>query len=128
MPSSSNGRKQASNQQRAATAAENANETSPSASPPAGNAAASSSSIPVPELGERGNSGSARGSISNGEGQEQQMNVVHNQQDPAASWCWQNGKSSVYERLAYLYNNTVLSDVLFVVGKGAAEERVPAHK
>ncbi|OQV26257.1 BTB/POZ domain-containing protein 2 [Hypsibius exemplaris] len=43
-------------------------------------------------------------------------------------WCWQNDKKNVYERLDFLFRNDVLSDVTFILGKGAVEERIPAHK
>lgn len=41
---------------------------------------------------------------------------------------WQATKSSVKERFAFLFNNELLSDVKFVVGKGRQAQRIPAHK
>ncbi|XP_061608237.1 BTB/POZ domain-containing protein 1-like isoform X1 [Phyllopteryx taeniolatus] len=41
---------------------------------------------------------------------------------------WQATKSSLMERFAYLFNNELLSDVRFVVGKGRQAQRIPAHK
>ncbi|XP_076849837.1 BTB/POZ domain-containing protein 1-like isoform X2 [Brachyhypopomus gauderio] len=41
---------------------------------------------------------------------------------------WQATKSSVKERFAFLFNNDLLSDVKFVVGKGRQAQRIPAHK
>ncbi|XP_048828183.1 BTB/POZ domain-containing protein 1-like isoform X1 [Brienomyrus brachyistius] len=41
---------------------------------------------------------------------------------------WQATKSSVKERFAFLFNNELLSDVRFVVGKGRLAQRIPAHK
>uniref|UniRef100_H3BDW6 BTB domain containing 1 n=1 Tax=Latimeria chalumnae TaxID=7897 RepID=H3BDW6_LATCH len=41
---------------------------------------------------------------------------------------WQATKSSVKERFAFLFNNELLSDVRFVVGKGRQAQRIPAHK
>ncbi|XP_061890515.1 BTB/POZ domain-containing protein 1-like isoform X3 [Entelurus aequoreus] len=41
---------------------------------------------------------------------------------------WQATKSSLKERFAYLFNNQLLSDVSFVVGKGRQAQRIPAHK
>uniref|UniRef100_A0A8C9U865 BTB domain containing 1 n=1 Tax=Scleropages formosus TaxID=113540 RepID=A0A8C9U865_SCLFO len=41
---------------------------------------------------------------------------------------WQATKSSVKERFAFLFNNDLLSDVKFVVGKGRLAQRIPAHK
>nr|XP_057945423.1 BTB/POZ domain-containing protein 1-like isoform X2 [Doryrhamphus excisus] len=41
---------------------------------------------------------------------------------------WQATKSSLKERFAYLFNNELLSDIRFVVGKGRQAQRIPAHK
>ncbi|XP_036390895.1 BTB/POZ domain-containing protein 1-like isoform X1 [Megalops cyprinoides] len=41
---------------------------------------------------------------------------------------WQATKSSVKERFTFLFNNELLSDVRFVVGKGRQAQRIPAHK
>ncbi|XP_030232981.1 BTB/POZ domain-containing protein 1 isoform X2 [Gadus morhua] len=41
---------------------------------------------------------------------------------------WQATKSSLKERFAFLFNNELLSDVRFVVGKGRQAQRIPAHK
>lgn len=41
---------------------------------------------------------------------------------------WQATKSSVKERFAFLFNNELLSDVRFVVGKGRQAQRIPSHK
>ncbi|XP_012670292.1 BTB/POZ domain-containing protein 1 isoform X1 [Clupea harengus] len=41
---------------------------------------------------------------------------------------WQATKSSVKERFAFLFNNELLSDVRFVVGKGRHAQRIPSHK
>ncbi|KAG2470844.1 BTB/POZ domain-containing protein 1-like isoform X2 [Polypterus senegalus] len=41
---------------------------------------------------------------------------------------WQATKSSVKERFSFLFNNELLSDVRFVVGKGRQAQRIPAHK
>ncbi|XP_029646899.1 BTB/POZ domain-containing protein 1 [Octopus sinensis] len=41
---------------------------------------------------------------------------------------WQASKISVRERLAYLYNNDVMSDVKFRVGKAPDSQIIPAHK
>jgi len=32
------------------------------------------------------------------------------------------------ERIAFLFNNEILSDVTFLVGRGAQQQRIPAHK
>ncbi|GAB1609291.1 BTB/POZ domain-containing protein 1-like [Argonauta hians] len=41
---------------------------------------------------------------------------------------WQASKISVRERLAYLYNNDIMSDVKFRVGKTPDSQIIPAHK
>ncbi|KAK8761710.1 hypothetical protein V5799_027014, partial [Amblyomma americanum] len=41
---------------------------------------------------------------------------------------WQASKSTVQERLAFLFNKEILSDVRFLVGRGAQQQRLPAHK
>ncbi|XP_076880572.1 BTB/POZ domain-containing protein 2a isoform X2 [Brachyhypopomus gauderio] len=41
---------------------------------------------------------------------------------------WQATKSTVKERFAFLFNNEVLSDVHFLVGKGMGAQRIPAHR
>ena len=41
---------------------------------------------------------------------------------------WQASKTSVKERLAYMFNNEVMADVHFLVGKGHAPQRIPAHR
>ncbi|KAI4881700.1 hypothetical protein NFI96_031354, partial [Prochilodus magdalenae] len=41
---------------------------------------------------------------------------------------WQATKSTVKERFAFLFNNEVLSDVHFLVGKGLGVQRIPAHR
>ncbi|MEE6503241.1 hypothetical protein FKM82_004779 [Ascaphus truei] len=41
---------------------------------------------------------------------------------------WQATKSSLKERFAFLFNNELLSDVKFVVGKGRQVQRIPSHK
>ncbi|XP_015155358.2 BTB/POZ domain-containing protein 2 [Gallus gallus] len=41
---------------------------------------------------------------------------------------WQATKPTVQERFAFLFNNEVLSDVHFLVGKGRGTQRIPAHR
>lgn len=41
---------------------------------------------------------------------------------------WQATKNSLKERFAFLFNNELLSDVRFIVGKGRQAQRIPAHK
>ncbi|XP_062816500.1 BTB/POZ domain-containing protein 2 isoform X2 [Anolis carolinensis] len=48
---------------------------------------------------------------------------------PPSAYNWQATKPTVLERMAFLFNNEVLSDVHFVVGKGRrGAQRLPAHR
>ena len=41
---------------------------------------------------------------------------------------WQACKTTVKERLSYMFNNDVMADVHFIVGKAPNVQRIPAHK
>lgn len=41
---------------------------------------------------------------------------------------WQASRVTVKDRLAFIFNREILSDVHFIVGKGAQQQRMPAHK
>ncbi|XP_070542420.1 BTB/POZ domain-containing protein 2-like [Ptychodera flava] len=41
---------------------------------------------------------------------------------------WQATKTAVKERFAFMFNNEILSDVHFIVGKDMQTQRIPAHK
>lgn len=41
---------------------------------------------------------------------------------------WQASRLTVKDRLAFIFNKEILSDVHFIVGKGAQQQRIPAHK
>lgn len=41
---------------------------------------------------------------------------------------WQASRATVKDRLAFIFNKEILSDVHFVVGKGNLQQRIPAHK
>ncbi|CAB1454727.1 unnamed protein product [Pleuronectes platessa] len=96
-------------------------------------------------------SGSSSGLASNHDGQEGASNSAHSgaaagisnmpASGPASSasppglglhrepvYNWQATKSSLKERFAFLFNNELLSDVRFIVGKGRQAQRIPAHK
>ncbi|XP_012272469.1 BTB/POZ domain-containing protein 1 [Orussus abietinus] len=45
-----------------------------------------------------------------------------------ATYNWQGSKATLKDRFAFLYNNEILSDVSFLVGRGAQLQRIPAHK
>ena len=46
----------------------------------------------------------------------------------SSNYNWQAARTSVKERLAYMFNNETLSDVHFILGKGPEQHRIPAHK
>ncbi|XP_053970654.1 BTB/POZ domain-containing protein 1-like isoform X2 [Hylaeus anthracinus] len=41
---------------------------------------------------------------------------------------WQGTKATMRERIVFLFNNEILSDVSFIVGRGTQKQRIPAHK
>ncbi|XP_044588074.1 BTB/POZ domain-containing protein 1-like [Cotesia glomerata] len=41
---------------------------------------------------------------------------------------WQGSKTTMKERFAFLFNNEILSDVRFLVGRVGQQQRIPAHK
>ena len=41
---------------------------------------------------------------------------------------WQASKTTIKERLAYMFNSEIMADVHFVVGKNDNLQRIPAHK
>ncbi|XP_015755611.1 PREDICTED: BTB/POZ domain-containing protein 2-like [Acropora digitifera] len=41
---------------------------------------------------------------------------------------WQSERTSVQDSITFLFNNEILSDVHFMVGKGTQRRRIPAHK
>lgn len=45
-----------------------------------------------------------------------------------AVYNWQGSKGTIKERFAFLFNNKILSDVQFLVGRGAQQQHIPAHK
>lgn len=49
-------------------------------------------------------------------------------QDEPCGLGWQSTKSTVRERMAHMYLNTHLSDVLFVVYENDVKQVFPAHK
>lgn len=51
---------------------------------------------------------------------------THNQS--AVTYNWQGTKATMRERIVFLFNNEILSDVSFLVGRGAQRQRIPAHK
>ncbi|XP_046416603.1 BTB/POZ domain-containing protein 1-like isoform X2 [Neodiprion virginianus] len=47
---------------------------------------------------------------------------------PVTTYNWQGTKTTMRERFSFLFNNEILSDVSFLVGRGAQQQRIPAHK
>lgn len=41
---------------------------------------------------------------------------------------WQSTKMTVKERISFLFNSSVLSDVTFIVGRDHQQQRIPAHR
>ena len=41
---------------------------------------------------------------------------------------WQSSKPTLKERLLFMFNNEIMADVHFVVGRGSGTQRIPAHK
>jgi len=41
---------------------------------------------------------------------------------------WQSTKMTVKERISFLFNSSILSDVTFIVGRDNLQQRIPAHK
>lgn len=55
-------------------------------------------------------------------------NSTITQNQPAVMYNWQGTKATMRERIVFLFNNEILSDVTFLVGRGAQQQRIPAHK
>ncbi|KAL6435866.1 hypothetical protein ACFW04_005618 [Cataglyphis niger] len=66
------------------------------------------------------------------EGRPQNTITLENsstQNQPAVTYNWQGTKATMRERIVFLFNNEILSDVTFLVGRGGAQQqRIPAHK
>ncbi len=41
---------------------------------------------------------------------------------------WQSTKMTVKERISFLFNSSLLSDVTFIVGRDTQQQRIPAHR
>lgn len=72
---------------------------------------------------------SATGSISSSSdtiGSSSTANVYSSTGHPVYNW--QATKTTVKERFAFMFNNEILSDVHFIVGRDMTQQRIPAHK
>ncbi|XP_046386661.1 BTB/POZ domain-containing protein 1-like isoform X2 [Ischnura elegans] len=89
------------------------------------------------------NNGSSENSIEwkeVSEGKAENRRIVPRHQFPVASdgpkpsvcshpaYHWQATKTTVKERFSFLFNNEILSDVHFIVGRDNQQQRIPAHK
>ncbi len=81
-----------------------------------------------PPLGGGDNSGALQGAVG-GVPQHQPNSAQQNQiAGNIVPYNWQACKTTVKERLSYMFNNDVMADVHFVVGKAPNVQRIPAHK
>lgn len=48
--------------------------------------------------------------------------------NPSPPYNWQATKKTLKERMKFMFNNDIMTDVFFIVGKGANSQRIPAHK
>ena len=46
----------------------------------------------------------------------------------AMQYNWQSSKPTLKERILFMFNNEIMADVHFVVGRGSSTQRIPAHK
>lgn len=53
---------------------------------------------------------------------------INNRRPLQQLWNWQGSKTTMKERFAFLFNNEILSDVRFLVGRVGQQQRIPAHK
>lgn len=51
---------------------------------------------------------------------------IHSDSHPVYNW--QATKPTVKERFAFMFNNEILCDVHFIVGRDIQQQRIPAHK
>ncbi len=52
----------------------------------------------------------------------------HNVSQQLGMYNWQSTKMTVKERLAFMFNNEILADVHFIVGRERQQQRIPAHR
>lgn len=70
-----------------------------------------------------GNNNNGSGSSSSGV-----SSACSSSSSPTPHYNWQATKTNVKERFAFMFNNEILSDVHFIVGKGCQQQRIPAHR
>lgn len=61
-------------------------------------------------------------------GHQNNLTPENNHGPAVATYNWQGTKATMRERIVFLFNNEILSDVSFLVGRGAQQRRIPAHK
>jgi len=68
------------------------------------------------------------GAVGGEVGQPSQEQQHHQQVQQQQHYNWQSSKSTVKERLCFMFNNETMADVHFKVGKGTNVQNIPAHK
>jgi len=81
-----------------------------------------------PFLGEPGPGNSGNGNFGGAIPRRNSGYVRNVNQGPGTLYNWQATKTTVNERFAFMFNNEILADVHFKVGRGGSEQRIPAHK
>ena len=51
-----------------------------------------------------------------------------NSQGAIGFYNWQSTKMTVKDRISFLFNSSILSDVTFIVGRDVQQQRIPAHR
>ncbi|XP_039694940.1 BTB/POZ domain-containing protein 2 [Pteropus medius] len=90
-----------------------------------GNAAAAATPAPAAPGAPPPGSGPGAQAAAGGERAAEEPGAAALLREPAYNW--QATKPTVQERFAFLFNNEVLCDVHFLVGKGLGAQRIPAH-
>ncbi|XP_036169277.1 BTB/POZ domain-containing protein 2 isoform X2 [Myotis myotis] len=97
---------------------------SANAAPAPGNAAAAAASAPAAPGAPPPGAGPGAQAVAGGERAAEEPAALL--REPVYNW--QASKPTVQERFAFLFNNEVLCDVHFLVGKGLGAQRIPAHR
>ncbi|XP_032321938.1 BTB/POZ domain-containing protein 2 isoform X3 [Camelus ferus] len=99
---------------------------SANAAPAPGNAAAAAAPAPAAPGPPPQVSGPGAQAAAGGERAAEEPGAAALLREPVYNW--QATKPTVKERFAFLFNNEVLCDVHFLVGKGLGAQRIPAHR
>jgi hypothetical protein len=74
----------------------------------------------------QGSSNSAGSSSASSSQSSSSIQSHHSNSHPVYNW--QATKTTVKERFAFMFNNEILCDVHFIVGRDIQQQRIPAHK